>query len=183
MVCLICSRIRVGIRLSPLWTPCHHSYSLQAQDYVLVLEGLIPCCRNAFPLRILCRRKWIHHRNLVLKCDLLFLFQNKGHFSQLAGRSYWTQDTTLIPKVILGQEMQPWVSAKNEKVWGMDQIELSTFVCSCSWRMACSYSIAHGKAVCCAWKHQADMKVKDPESRGGDKWVGASLQFNGRLLF
>lgn len=50
--------------------------------------------------------------NLALKCDLLFLFQTKGPFSQLVGRSYNTQDINLMAKLMSGQEMQPWVTAK-----------------------------------------------------------------------
>lgn len=50
--------------------------------------------------------------NLALKCDLLFLFQKKGPFNQLVGRSYSTQDINLMAKLKSGQEMQPWVSTK-----------------------------------------------------------------------
>lgn len=70
----------------------------------------------------------------------------------------------------MGQEMQPWVSAKNEKVWGMESdrafnLHLLLFLKDGSY-----CRIAGGEEVCCAWKHQADIKVKDSESHGGDKW-------------
>lgn len=48
-----------------------------------------------------------------------------------------------------------------------NQIELSTFICSCSWMMVHSYRTACGKAACCVWKQQADIKERGPATCWG----------------
>lgn len=148
----------------------------------LVLKGQIPCCRNTFTPRIMGGMKWIHHRNLVLKCNLSFLFQNCV-FSPPVGRSYWTQDMSLTPRLILGQKMQPWVSAKNEKIWGMESdrafsLHLLLFLKDGLWLQGCSWE---GSLLCMTTPGRHKGEGPRITGRRWDRCVSVTPQFNGRL--
>lgn len=72
---------------------------------------------------------------MVLKCDLLFLFQNKGHFNQLAGSSYCTQDISFYTQTAVGARNAA-VGFSKDVSQGMkifeekSQTELSPFIFS-----------------------------------------------------
>lgn len=128
--------------------------------------------------------KWVCHWNLALKCDFLFLFQNKGHFSQLVGRSHCPQDFSLTLKLMLGQGLSFIKDASQgmERSEEWNQLELSAFVCSYSWMVACSFRVAVGSGL--LWLQMpADIKVQDPKTRGRDRWVVSHHNLMEDLMF